>query len=138
MKTSWCNVILNQQSFCCWIKKLCGALQVPNIADIMVAKKIKYWQFSLCLHLPAINLHCCLTCLMCISLKQLLMLKREIGKRKKHGTRIAEMYFSNFIGALFICCSLTLCISCDFHIRFICVVIEFGLFLSHVNEIEQL
>jgi hypothetical protein len=67
----------------CWIKKLCWTLQAPDIADIMVAEKIKYRQFALCLHLTAIDLHCYLTCLMCNTSKQSPVFKRKIGTKKE-------------------------------------------------------
>jgi hypothetical protein len=101
----------------CWINKLCLALQVVDIADILVAEKIKYWQFVLCLHFAAIDMHFCFTFSMCITSKKSLVFKNRIGKRKKHGTQIKKVHFSNFIYVLFISCSLILCISCDFHIR---------------------
>jgi hypothetical protein len=87
------------------------------VAEVLVTEKIKYRQFALPLHLTPIDLYCCLTSSMWIASKQTLVLKRTIGKTKKHGTRDTKVRFSNLIGVLFICCPLTLFISCNFDIR---------------------
>jgi len=94
---SYSYYIFRKFLFLCWIKKLWPILQVADIAYILVAEKIKYWQFALCLHLVAIDLHCYLTCSMCIISKQSPVFKKRTWQRKKHGTRIAKVCFSNFI-----------------------------------------
>jgi hypothetical protein len=77
----------------CWIKKLVGALQVADTTDILVTRKIKYRQFTLCLHLTAINWHWYLTYSMWITSKESPVFKKRIGQRKKHGTRVVEVCF---------------------------------------------
>jgi hypothetical protein len=91
---SYSCTYLGKFLFLCWIKKLCWALQVVDIADILVTEKIKYRQFALCLHLTAIDLHCYLTCSMCITSKQSPVFKKENREKK-------ETWNKNCRGAFF-------------------------------------
>jgi hypothetical protein len=106
--------VVDQETVWCiassWYRKYYGHREIKISANCIM---FAYHCHRSALLFDLFNVYC---------IKKLSVLKREIGKRKKHKTRVAEVHFSNFIGALFTCCSITLCISWNFYIRvYLCV-----------------